>query len=549
MTEGLTTTSPAVLGALRERFGHDAFRGRQAEAIDGVLAGRDVLLTMPTGWGKSLAYQLPAIVLEGTTLVVSPLIALMKDQVDALESRGLAATFVNSSISSGERKRRLAATARGDVDLLFVTPERFRSPTFLEILPQLPIRRMAVDEAHCISHWGHDFRPDYSRLGHYRALLGDPPVIALTATATPDVADDIIRLLRQRDPLVIRTGIERPNLFLAARSVHDKDEKLDAIAERIRAIDGAGIVYAALIKDLEAMHAALRHRGIECLVYHGKLSPEERRDMQERFMASDRDVVLATNAFGMGVDKADIRFVLHAQVPRTLEAWMQEVGRAGRDGKPSFCELLYLEEDVAIQSNFIKWANPSLEYLLGVYETLRSWGERIQTKDVDDLRAELLHKERHDNRVQICLNWLEVLRVTEGSFETHDLALVGDVPLDQLPPFLRTGEKRQHDLESLLQMVQFAGDHETCRRVHLARHFAIESVEPSCGACDACTPTDPWIAERAALRRPPAKSDPVAGPDRAPAPFQRGDWVRIRLANGRDGWVRRSAVTAVHPAG
>ena len=529
---------------LEERFGLADFRGPQREAIEAVLEGRDLLMTMPTGAGKSLVYQLPALLLEGITLVVSPLIALMKDQVDALARRGIAASFVNSSIEAGERRRRLEAAAEGRLDLLFVTPERFRSEVFGEFLPRLDISRLAVDEAHCISQWGHDFRPDYSRLGLYRERLGDPPTIALTATATPQVARDIQAALRLRDPLLIRTGIERENLFLGVTQVFDADEKTERLADRVRALDGSGIVYSTLIRDLEALHTELARRGIRSLVYHGGLSAEERRAMQEHFMGSDSDIVLATNAFGMGVDKPDIRFVLHAQIPRTLEAWSQEVGRAGRDGQPSWCELFYFEEDLAIQQNFIQWANPSLEYLVGVYEVLRGWGERVQVKDLDDLRQELLVKERRDNRVSIALKWLEVLGLTRGSFETHDFELHGELIPSELPDFVGSGEKLKGDLSGLLKMVRFANQSERCRRRLLAEHFELEGPQAACGACDVCAQGEPWLRAhfhgRAAGRRDAAgrAADDRTADDRAggrevhaPRPeagaFRRGDWVRV----------------------
>ncbi|HTF87702.1 MAG TPA: RecQ family ATP-dependent DNA helicase [Planctomycetota bacterium] len=481
---------------LLERFGHADFRGRQAEAVDGVLAGRDVLLTMPTGAGKSLAYQFPALLLDGVTLVISPLIALMKDQVDALQRRRIPATFVNSSLDGSERRRRLEQACRGEVCLLFVTPERFRSPEFLGVLPRLRIVRMAVDEAHCVSQWGHDFRPDYSRLGEYRKWIGDPPTIALTATATPKVAADIARSLLLRDPLIIRTGIERPNLFLAATSVDFEEEKLPILAERVTQLRGPGIVYSTLIRDLERLHDDLRRRGIPTLVYHGKLERNERRSMQERFMSSDRAVVLATNAFGMGIDKEDIRFVLHAQMPRTLEAWTQEVGRAGRDGKPSWCELLYFGEDVALQQEFVSWANPSREYVVGVYEVLRGWGERLATKDLSDLQGELLVKNRSDNRIATAMKWLEVLGVTQGDFETRDLRLAKPLDLDELPASVGSPEKLRADLEALLGMVQFASRRERCRRQTIALHFGLEPPEGACGACDVCTDAAAWRSSR-----------------------------------------------------
>jgi ATP-dependent DNA helicase RecQ len=520
----MEVTSEEVQRTLRETFGIPAFRSRQADAVQGVLEGRDVLLTMPTGMGKSLVYQLPAVVLEGLTIVISPLIALMKDQVDSLKRRGVRAAFVNSSVDSKTRRKRLDAAVRGDLDLLFITPERFRSPTFLELLPELTVTRLAVDEAHCISQWGHDFRPDYSRLGEYRKLLGSPPTIALTATATPDVAEDIVLRLGMQSPLLIRTGIERENLFMATTSIFEADEKIAVLADRIGAMDGPGIVYSALIRDLEALHTELARRGIPSLVYHGGLSPEERRSMQERFMGSDRDVVLATNAFGMGVDKANIRFVLHAQIPRTLEAWAQEVGRAGRDGEPAWCELLYFQEDIAIQQNFINWANPTLEYLVGVYETLRGWGERIQTRDLDDLRKELLAKERRDNRVSISLKWLEVLGVTEGSFEKHDLAVVRELDPNELPDFVGTDEKKKSDLGGLLEMVRFANESDVCRRAQLAQHFVLEEPSEPCGTCDVCADGEEWRAERFSAR-PQSESGIDERADEAG--FQRGDWVRV----------------------
>jgi len=516
------TLMESARAALRERFGHAELRGPQAQVVEAVLAGRDVLLTMPTGAGKSLCYQLPAVVLDGLTLVISPLIALMQDQVDALLARGVRAAFVNSSLDARDRRERLEAAERGELELLYVTPERFRSPDFRSFLPRLRIVRMAVDEAHCVSQWGHDFRPDYSRLGLYRAEAGNPPTIALTATATPAVAEDIVRSLGLRDPLVVRTGIERPELFLAATRVDFAEDKLPLLAERVRAIGGPGIVYSTLIRDLEALHVELARRGVATLVYHGKLSAQERRAMQARFMASGDDVVLATNAFGMGVDKEDIRFVLHAQIPRTLEAWVQEVGRAGRDGRAAWCELLYFEEDLAIQQGFIEWANPSREYLLHVYETLRGWGERLQTKDLDDLRDELLIKNRADNRVSVCLHWLEVLGITAGSFESHDLRLARELDPGELPEAVGSPAKRQADLQGLLAMARFAGGREECRRRTIARHFGLEEPGEPCGACDACAEPDAWRTAHLAPR--PARAAPTPG-DR-PA-WRRGDWVRV----------------------
>ena len=519
--------------ALSKHFGLESFRPRQEDAISAVISGRDVLLTMPTGSGKSLAYQLPAVVLDGMTLVVSPLIALMKDQVDALTKRGLRARCLHSNMSGAERLAALEAAAKGEVDLLFVTPERFRSPVFLRFLPRLSITRLAIDEAHCISHWGHDFRPDYSRLGKYRKLIGSPPTIALTATATPDVADDIVKHLELEEPLILRTGIERPNLFMRATTVLDKDERIDLLADRIARLPRPGIVYFALIRDLEATHSELLRRGVKTLCYHGKLSPEERRSMQDGFMGTSDQVVLATNAFGMGIDKADIRFVIHEQIPRTLEAWTQEVGRAGRDGLPSYCELFYLEEDISIQQGFVKWANPSREFIAQVAQTLERWGDRIALKDEKDLTRELLIKNSTDNRVGITLRWLEVLGFTEGSFEKHNLTLVKPFDASAFPEFAGSDEKHEHDLQGLLTMVRFATSTDLCRRAHLARHFALPEPDAPCGACDICTSADAWLDQHARTVAPPtppsaeAPLEATAEASESSSEFSRGDWVRI----------------------
>ena len=526
-------------------FGHAALHPQQRAPLAAMLAGRDVLVTMPTGAGKSLLYQLPAVLLDGLTLVISPLIALMKDQVDALQARGVRAAFVNSSVDGREREARLLAAGRGELDLLFITPERFRSPRFMELMGALPIARLAVDEAHCISQWGHDFRPDYSRVGLYREQLGSPPTIAFTATATPRVARDIAAVLALRDPLIVRTGIERDNLYLGFERLLLAEDKTPHLAQRIARLRGPGIVYSTLIRDLEALHDELARRGITSLVYHGKLSARERRAMQERFMAStpaEPAVVLATNAFGMGVDKPDIRFVLHAQVPRTIEAWTQEVGRAGRDGLPSFCETLVFDEDFALQREFLNWANPDREFVLGVWHTIAAWGERAAAMEYEDLVASLLVKNRRDNRAAIALKWLEVVGAVTGSFERHDLAVNPDFMPSYLPEYVGSEDKRNNDLDGLVALARMAGGAERCRRASLAEHFELD-VDERCHACDVCTGAEAFLDANgfAAVAVPKRGVAPSAHAESNPAletarafPFQRGDWVRY----GRHGMGR-----------
>ncbi len=497
------------------------------------MEGRDVLLMAPTGSGKSIVYQLPAVALDGLVLVVSPLIALMKDQVDALQAKGITAALVNSSIPVKQQDKNIQAAIDGELDLLYITPERFRTAKFQAIQDKLPVVRLAIDEAHCISQWGHDFRPDYQKLGIYRERLGNPPTVAMTATATKKVVKDVVSTLRLEKPLILRSGIERKNLFLGCTRVRVADEKVPLIASRIAQIGGPGIVYSALIKDLEALREELRALGIPSLVYHGKLADKERREMQDLFMQSSDGVVLATNAFGMGVDKFDIRFVIHAQVPGTLEEWTQEVGRAGRDDKPSWCELLFLEEDLSIQQSFIEWANPDLEFVLRVYSTLHDWGDRIQTKDLDDLREAVGIGTRADQRLSITMRWLYAMDVLEGGFGDNSLRIVKPLDPDELPDLLKSGGKLEQDLKALYRMMRFAMSRKICRRILLARYFDLPQHRQTCGACDNCIDARAW-RRRMMEPRPgfalPATDD--EDEERSDAP-RRGD--RRHVGDGRDG--------------
>lgn len=342
-----------LLEALRRVFGHAGFREGQREVVEAVLADRPVIGVMPTGAGKSLCYQLPAVISEGTTVVVSPLIALMKDQVDALVARGVEATYINSTISPEERASRMRDAVAGRWRLLYVAPERFRSAPFLEAMRQVRVARVAIDEAHCISQWGHDFRPDYARLGDALRELGLQRVCAFTATATPLVRADIEGVLGLAQPDVFVHGFRRENLTLRVVPIVRMRDKITHIERLMREHPGSGIVYAATRKNVESVAQALVPAGVGVGVYHGGLTDEERSNAQDAFMAGETRIMVATNAFGMGIDKADIRWVVHHDMPGSLEAYYQEAGRAGRDGLPSECAVLFTYADTRIHEFFI----------------------------------------------------------------------------------------------------------------------------------------------------------------------------------------------------
>ena len=347
------------LDALLPRFGLSTFRPGQREVIATVLAGKDCLCVMPTGGGKSLCYQLPALALDGLTLVVSPLIALMKDQVDQLQARGFPVTFINSTLPVEEQYDRLDRVAAGEFRLAYVVPERFRSSRFLEAVRAVGLKLLAVDEAHCISQWGHDFRPDYARLGYFRRMLGNPTTIALTATATDVVRRDIVEHLALNEPRTFITGFARENLFYEVLSPRTDREKAEMLVKFLRETPGTGIIYASTRKRTEEVAEIIgQQTPRRAAVYHAGLPPDERRATQEAFMSGRCEVIAATNAFGMGIDKADVRFVVHYNLPGSLEAYYQEAGRAGRDGKPSRCVMLYHGGDRYIQEFFIENSYP-----------------------------------------------------------------------------------------------------------------------------------------------------------------------------------------------
>ncbi|MEX2283309.1 MAG: ATP-dependent DNA helicase RecQ [Gemmatimonadota bacterium] len=356
---------------LQRHYGYPDFRGGQRPAIEAVLSGRDALILMPTGGGKSLCFQIPSQVLPGITIVVSPLISLMKDQVDALNQRGIPATFVNSTIKPKEIANRLEAVQSRAVKLLYIAPERFDSASFRDRIKQFEVSLLAVDEAHCVSQWGKDFRPSYARLGRVRRALRCP-VLALTATATLEVRTDIIRMLALRKPEVIARGFDRPNLSWAVQHVDDDSEK-DRVFTRLLhpgTHNGTAIGYASTRKRVEALSELLNSHSIRAVAYHAGMTPADRQRLQEGFITGTAGVVVATNAFGMGIDKPDVRRVVHYDHPGSLEAYYQEAGRAGRDGKPAECIILRGPEDHRTHEFLLDQAHPRSALVESAYGAL-----------------------------------------------------------------------------------------------------------------------------------------------------------------------------------
>jgi RecQ family ATP-dependent DNA helicase len=493
--------------ALRRHFGFPEFRPGQEAALRRVLAGRDALVVMPTGSGKSLIYQLAALLLPGTAVVVSPLIALMKDQADGLARRGIAAAFINSSLAPDERACRLRALADGRYRIVLVAPERLRGRAFREALKPLPISLLAVDEAQCLSQWGHDFRPDYLHIADVRRELAVPVTLALTATATPRIQDDIIRLLGLPDAERLVGGFDRPNLTFEVLSAPDVRARLNRVAQTLAGFQGAGIIYTGTRRDAEEVAEFVRQVvGLRAEPYHAALDTACRSATEEAFLRGDLPIVVATNAFGMGIDRPDVRLVLHYTMPATLEAYYQEAGRAGRDDLPARAVLLYSPRDTALPEYFADSDVLSVDDLRTIHRVLQA-APPISLEAIG--RATGLRR----TGVRVALEYLESAAILRrGPDEPDGLLRVSVAPLEDavlqaLGAQIAAQRERRHQQVSEMEGYAKARG---CRRRALLDHFGDPGPADTPRCCDRCLASGGWARIR---DRVSALTEALSNPD------------------------------------
>jgi ATP-dependent DNA helicase RecQ len=473
-----------LLQLARERFGVEDFRPGQRELIEAVLRGENALGILPTGAGKSLTYQLPALLFGRPVLVVSPLISLMQDQHDKLSELDIPAAKLNSTLKTREEREVVGELVEGAHELIYVTPERLENPEYLELLKQQRISLFVVDEAHCVSQWGHDFRPAYLGLRDAVRELGRPSVLALTATVTPENVDDILKQLGIEGARVVQLGVERKNLFLEVQRTPRTGQKREFLLSFLNEEPGVGIIYVATVKKAVELHGSLTAAGIRAGVYHGKLKAKDRHEMQRRFMADELKVIVATNAFGLGIDKPDLRFVIHYNFPDSLEAYCQEAGRAGRDGKPARVVLLYRLEDKRLQSYFLGGKYPRRDESMRVIEQLRlliKAGSEKHGVSTKDLAAAADISER---RAKVAIAQLESASIVSRS-RGRVLPLRDVRDQEELDSLLNEYEGRRKSDRQRLEILMHYAQSPRCRTHFINEYFGEQSA-PDCGHCDSC---------------------------------------------------------------
>ena len=466
---------------LVETFGLDTLRPGQQAVIYGILGGKDVLAVMPTGAGKSLCYQIPSLILPGTTLIISPLISLMKDQKEKMDTLDLAAFEINSNISETEIKEGIADARKGEAEFVYVTPERLANPEFMKQLKKIHIDLVVVDEAHCITQWGHDFRPAYLEIKSAIEKLGHPRVLALTATATPEVIEDIQAQLGLEKMKVVSTSILRENLFFEAHLCESEDEKRLKLLEELRASEGSRIVYASTIKIAKELKDYLDSEGLEAGLYHGKMSAGDRAASQDSFMCGETEIIVATTAFGLGIDKPDVRAVIHYNFPSSLEAYYQEAGRAGRDGLDAKCSLLYLRKDKSVQSFFLAGKFPRLDEISKVAEALIELGIG-ETLELEELQQKVGKVAKTKLAV--------ILRAFQGQgavrLKGKTVKAVRKIKLEEGLRIADAYKLKQENSEEKLKRIITYAQTALCRWKIIRSYFGELVEDDACGHCDNC---------------------------------------------------------------